>query len=388
MGLYMLVAMDRGGRRGSSLLSRGAWRGVPHFDGKAVPGCPCVFHPEWKMALRLLEVRFSEDHLARLPELIEDLRLIHYWVSGSVEGISTARFLLDAEDTEALSDRLVGMLGSHEAFRLILFPVEATIPQMKDEPEPEGEETADESPPEEATPRRISRGELYEDVSQASKTTRIYLIMVALSSVVAAVGLIRGDLAIVIGAMVIAPLLGPNIALSLASTLGDLDLARKSLKAIGSGVATATAISVLLGMLLTVDPTSPAISARTGAGLGDIVIALAAGPAGSLAFTSGVPAVVVGVMVAVALLPPLVAAGLLLGGGHLPAAFGALMLLIINVTCINLAAVATFLVQRVRPRSWWEEDRARKATRIAATIWILMLLVLVFLIWFRSVRVT
>ena len=294
------------------------------------------------MPLRLLEVRFSEDHLERLPERIEDLRLIHYWVSGSAEGVSTARFLLDAEDTEALSDRLAEMMGSHEAFRLILFPVEATLPLLKEEPEPE-EEAVEESPPEEATPRRISREELYEDVSQASKTTRIYLIMVALSSVVAAVGLIRGDLAIVIGAMVIAPLLGPNIALSLASTLGDLELARKSLKAIGAGVATATAISVLLGMSLTVDPSLPEISARTGAGL---------------------------------------------GAGHAHAAFGALMLLIINVTCINLAAVATFLVQRVRPRTWWEEDRARKATRIATTIWILMLLILMFLIWFRSIRVT
>src|SRR5665811_313348 len=116
--------------------------------------------------------------------------------------------------------------------------------------------------------------------------------------------------------MVIAPLLGPNIALSLASTLGDLHLAKRSLKAVGVGVATAAVLSVLLGVALRVDPSAPQLAARTQAGLGDIALALAAGAAGSLAFTSGVSAVVVGVMVAVALLPPLVVAGLLAGAGH------------------------------------------------------------------------
>ena len=60
----------------------------------------------------------------------------------------------------------------------------------------------------------------------------------------------------------------------------------------------------------------PALAARTQVDPRDVVLALAAGAAGSLAFTTGIPTVVVGVMVAVALLPPLVVAGLLLGGGH------------------------------------------------------------------------
>jgi len=187
-------------------------------------------------------------------------------------------------------------------------------------------------------------------------------------------------IAIVIGAMVIAPLLGPNIGLSLASTLGDLDLAKRSLRAIGAGVFTAAAVSLLLGVALTVDPAGPEIAGRTHAGLGDIALALAAGAAGSLAFTSGVPAIVVGVMVAVALLPPLVVAGLLAGSGHGKLAFGAFILLLTNVTCINLAAVGTFLIQKVRPRTWWEADRARKATWIAAGTWIIMLGIMVSLI--------
>jgi uncharacterized hydrophobic protein (TIGR00341 family) len=212
--------------------------------------------------------------------------------------------------------------------------------------------------------------------------------MVALSTVVAAVGLTRGDIAIVIGAMVIAPLLGPNVALSLAATLGDPDLARRSLKAIGVGVGTAAVLSMLLGTLLEVDPSGPEIAARTRAEIGDIALALAAGAAGSLAFTSGVSGVVVGVMVAVALLPPLVVAGLLAGAGHGTAASGALILLLTNVTCVNLAAVGTFLVQKVRPRTWWEADRAKKATRLAVATWIILLAILLALILLGEVDVS
>ncbi|MCB9898641.1 MAG: DUF389 domain-containing protein, partial [Planctomycetes bacterium] len=115
--------------------------------------------------------------------------------------------------------------------------------------------------------------------------------------------------------------------------------------------------------------------------LSDIALALAAGAAGSLAFTSGVSGVVVGVMVAVALLPPLVVAGLLAGSGHWTLAARALVLLLTNVTCVNLAAVATFILRKVRPRTWWEGERAKKATRIAVTTWIVMLGVLLALMW-------
>jgi uncharacterized hydrophobic protein (TIGR00341 family) len=179
--------------------------------------------------------------------------------------------------------------------------------------------------------------------------------------------------------MVIAPLLGPNVALSLACTLGDPRLAKRSLKVIGTGVSIAAAISLALGAVLDVDPAAPEIAARTNASLSDIVIALAAGAAGSLAFTSGVPAVVVGVMVAVALLPPLVVAGLLAGAGFGPPAARAVMLMMINVTCVNLAAVATFLLQKVRPRTWWETEKAKRSTRLAVAVWIFMLLALIVL---------
>ena len=128
---------------------------------------------------------------------------------------------------------------------------------------------------------------------------------VVLSTLVAAIGLVRGDIAVIIGAMVIAPLLGPNVALALAVTLGDGTLAVRALKTIAAGVATAAVVSVLMGVILPVDPSVPEIASRTDASFSDLALALAAGSAGALAFTTGIPTALIGVMVAVALLPPL-----------------------------------------------------------------------------------
>jgi len=89
-------------------------------------------------------------------------------------------------------------------------------------------------------------------------------------------------------------------------------------------------------------------------------------------------------MVAVALLPPLVAAGLFAGSGHAFHALEAMALLTTNITCVNLAAIATFFFQKVRPRTWWEADRAAKATRIAVAIWLLLLAVLIAVITYRG----
>jgi uncharacterized hydrophobic protein (TIGR00341 family) len=134
--------------------------------------------------------------------------------------------------------------------------------------------------------------------------------------------------------------------------------------------------SVLLGFIFTVTPDIPEIASRINIGIGDIVLALASGSAGALAFTTGVSATLIGVMVAVALLPPLVTYGMLLGAGYFHEAFGAMLLMFTNIICINLAGVITFLAQGIRPITWWEADRAKKATRIAITLWVLLLLTL------------
>ena len=130
-------------------------------------------------------------------------------------------------------------------------------------------------------------------------------------------------MAVIIGAMVIAPMLTPNLSPSLATALGDLPMARATLKPSLWAFRFAIVLSAALGFLLPVDPYLREISSRTSIGLMDIVLALASGASEALSFTSAALAVLIGVAVAVALIPPLVVFGLLLGAGYLSLALGA-----------------------------------------------------------------
>ena len=85
-------------------------------------------------------------------------------------------------------------------------------------------------------------------------------------------------------------------------------------------------------------------------------------------------------MVAVALLPPTVTFGMLIGSGHVSLAFGALLLLFVNIICVNLSAVATFLFQGVQPLNWWEANKARRSTKLAIFLWSFLLVLLALLI--------
>jgi uncharacterized membrane protein len=85
-------------------------------------------------------------------------------------------------------------------------------------------------------------------------------------------------------------------------------------------------------------------------------------------------------MVAVALLPPLMVFGILIGGGQFQTGLNALLLFVTNVVCVNIAGVAMFLYHGVRPNSWWEAKKAKRQTRIAISVWMALLVFLSFLI--------
>jgi uncharacterized hydrophobic protein (TIGR00341 family) len=206
------------------------------------------------------------------------------------------------------------------------------------------------------------------------------------STIVAATGLLRNSEAIIIGSMVIAPLLGPNVALSLATTLADFHLAKNALKVTFAGIGISLLFAISLGIILEIDPSAPQIATRTEPNLGDIGLSLASGIAGALAFTTGVASALVGVMVAVALLPPLVVLGMLIGAGYWDEATGALLLLFINIICINLSGVLTFVVQGIKPANWDKEGQAKNTSRAAISVWIFLLLILIFTLYYSHLN--
>ena len=94
--------------------------------------------------------------------------------------------------------------------------------------------------------------------------------------------------------------------------------------------------------------------------------------------------VLVGVMVAVALLPPTATLGLMLGSGLTKLAVGAALLLAVNIVCVNLAAKIVFWVRGVKPRSWLEKQKANQSMVTYMVIWVLSLMFLLVVIFIRK----
>jgi len=333
------------------------------------------------MFLRKVQVFVPKSHEAAARACVEEFEPNYAWCDRLSRNLSLVSALLPASQTEGLLDALERKFAGVEKFRVILVPVEASLPREPAETKKESSGKIDPVPV--AAPRieRVSRAELYADVEATTKLSRNYLIFVGLSAVVAVIGLLRDSIAIVIGAMVIAPLLGPNVGLSLATTLADFPLARRSVKTLLGGLGAAVAIAAALAMATRVDPSIAEIASRTEVNYSDIILAFVAGAAATLSFTTAASETLIGVMVAVAMLPPAVVLGLMIGSGNAKDAYGALLLLLTNVICVNLAGVLTFLVQGVRPRMWWEATKARRATRKALILWCMLLAALLLLIY-------
>ncbi|RUA02103.1 MAG: TIGR00341 family protein [Deltaproteobacteria bacterium] len=331
------------------------------------------------MAQRLLKIILPAVHQKQAFDLLDQQEEINFWQEESTQGQFVASVLMDSGLSETVMDVFERTFSYLDGFRLVLLPVEATVPRIENQaPPPDTTEEPDSQ--KKIDTKRISREELYAKIVDSTRLSNVYLALALLSTVVAAIGLLKNNVAVIIGAMVIAPFLGPNVALALSTTLADSKLGTSAMKTLMAGLLIVLPLSAGMGYVLDASPHIPEIAARTRTGISDLILALASGAAGVLAFTTGISSALIGVMVAVALLPPLTVCGLLLGGGHYPQSFSAFLLFVANIICINFAGVVTFFMQGISPRTWWEAKKAKKATRKAILIWAAVFIVLVVII--------
>jgi uncharacterized hydrophobic protein (TIGR00341 family) len=331
------------------------------------------------MELRLIEISNQKGNDQEIDFLIKDLPVIEIWHDELPEGETTTKILVASKKSEQILDILNKFYSKDKTLRVVILPVVATIPRPDEPVEDEKKEKTTDKQPD-----RISIEELYQKMISVSGISSKYILMVVLASFVAAIGLLKNDVAVIIGSMVIAPLLSPNMALSLATTLADSSLAKKAIITNIIGVAIVLFISLIMGFFMGVDPGIPQIALRSNVSHYYIFLALATGIAGAYSITKGVAEALVGVMVAVALLPPLVAAGLLFGASYWVEGAGALLLSFVNIVCINLSGVVTFILEGVQPKKWAELKKAKKAVRIAIALWIILLFILVILIFLEQ----
>jgi uncharacterized hydrophobic protein (TIGR00341 family) len=287
------------------------------------------------------------------------------------DGMQQMWLLISDDKLQTVLDTLQKLLSEQQTARIVVLPVEMSLPKA-DEEDRKQEDAATEA-----------REALYEGVEKGVRLDLNFMVLVVLSSLVAAIGLITNNAAVVIGAMVIAPLLGPNLALSFGTAMGDLSLIKKSVQTLVAGMILAVAAPAILGMFWTFDITNHELVLRTAVGIDSAILALASGAAAALSLTTGLSSVLVGVMVAVALLPPAAALGLMLGSGNTDLATGAGLLLAVNIVCINLASKIVFDIKGIRPLGWKEKEKAKRSKVVYILGWLVTLFLLIVLIYVR-----
>jgi uncharacterized hydrophobic protein (TIGR00271 family) len=195
----------------------------------------------------------------------------------------------------------------------------------------------------------IANGQRKDEVRRAiydgASITPTYLVMNMLATVIACYGLLADSAAGIIGAMVIAMLLGPIAGAGLAMVDGDLALLKRSLLAETAGVAVVMATAFVIGSFHRDIPAGTEMLARTNPGYPDLMIALAGGAAATAASVSrGVSLSLVGVAIATALVPPLSTCSMLLARGSTKLALGAFLLALTNMVAIQFTSSVVFWI--------------------------------------------
>lgn len=188
-----------------------------------------------------------------------------------------------------------------------------------------------------ATPTQMRESVFFEGPAVAARYSRFWLLLV-LSAIIASAGVVADSTAAVIGAMIVAPLLGPIQGTMLATVLGDRANLVRSLLLVVAGAGVAIAIGYLIGLVVTGDvvaATNSQVAGRVSPRLIDLLAALGTGIVGSVALIRrDISDTLPGVAIAISLVPPLTVIGLTLESGAVAEALGALLLFVTNVVAI------------------------------------------------------
>jgi uncharacterized hydrophobic protein (TIGR00341 family) len=218
---------------------------------------------------------------------------------------------------------------------------------------------------------RIAREELTATAEGLAPSLRTYVVMTVVSALIATAGLLLDSPAVVVGSMVIAPLVGPAMAASVGTVVNDHDLFSRGVRLQVGGLVLAIVTAALFATFVRytnlVAPladvtTVPEIRERIAPDFLSLVVAVGAGIAGVISLTSGVSTALVGVMIAVALIPPAATVGIGLAWGAPLVTLGSGVLLLVNVLSINLAALVMLWYAGYRPEHWFRQGAARDAT--------------------------
>lgn len=224
------------------------------------------------------------------------------------------------------------------------------------------------------TPRLTvsERTDVIEQASDLTRTNTNFVVMIILSSFLASIGLLQSSAAVIIGAMLVAPLMSPLMGFGVGLAIGQLDMMRRSVGTVVQGVLMVVVVAMLLGFAFPLPTPTTEMVARGRPNLLDMGVALASGAAGAFAMARrDIPAALAGVAIAAALVPPLCTTGLAIGLGDASLILGAGTLSVVNIICISLAAAGVFAVMGLHQSgtvSWRERMLVSSSVLLVLTV--------------------
>ena len=191
----------------------------------------------------------------------------------------------------------------------------------------------------------IERVDIFDRLQAGARPNVDFLVMMGLSTAIASLGLLQSSTAVVIGAMLVAPLMTPLIAAGLSLVQGNLRLFRQSITAMALGILTGFLLAMLIGLLTPHDDLTIEVLARGSPDILDLFVAFISGMAAAYAFARpNLMGTLAGVAIAAALVPPLAASALALARWVPAVAQGAAILHLTNLVAIILGAALVFRI--------------------------------------------
>jgi uncharacterized hydrophobic protein (TIGR00271 family) len=317
----------------------------------------------------------SDEEIAALAELPIESRIVP--AVSVVQGIATAAeesdLVLIGASEESLIDQVLFGTIPEQVARTCPAPV-VMVKRYRGLPRfwlQRAWDTISQGLPKLARQQQVA---VHKEVRKGALPSVDYFVMIGLSAIIATYGLLQDSSAVIIGAMLVAPLFTPILALSLALVQADIRLLRTAIEATLKGVALAIGLAVLLTALSPLHSLTHEITSRSQPNLFDLAVALASGAAGAYAVArKDVAAALPGVAIAAALVPPLGTTGVGLALGEFGIAQGGALLFTTNLIAIVLAGAVTLLLLGFRPAG---RGVQRERLRLGITISLILLVLI------------
>ncbi|MCK8824411.1 TIGR00341 family protein [Fuchsiella alkaliacetigena] len=276
------------------------------------------------------------------------------------------------------SDRILDNLKEHFNFQdnenrsLAIFTPETVIPRDKAE---ESRESF-----------KANRESLVTYAQNNSQLNDHFIFLAVMAAIIASLGLILDNTAVIVGSMIIAPVFGPIVAMATGIVLGDFKLIAKGAVAETVVLLIGVLIGLVMGWVVPNVAVNSALKVRMFPTVADLFVGLAAGGAGAYSLISGVKAQLVGVVIAAALIPVMATIGIGFALSNFTMVKGAVLLLLGNYLALMLAIVTIFYFKGLKPQIWYKFKAQRVVKKSLAIIIVAVIFLTLPLSWLTYER--